>query len=47
MQASDASLRGTNPLMFLNPGRAKQSMAMIPDYVVRFDITPRNMNLVR
>ena len=47
MQASDASLRGTNPLLFLNPGRAKQSMAMIPDYVVRFDITPRNMNLVR
>ena len=47
MQASDVSVRGTNPLLFLNPGRARQSMAMVPDYVVRFDITPRNMNLVR
>ena len=47
MQASDVSVRGTNPLLFLNPGRATQSMAMVPDYVVRFDITPRNMNLVR
>jgi len=47
MQASNAELRGANPLLFLNPGRAKQSMTMVPDYVVRFDITPRNLNLIR
>jgi len=47
MQASDAALRGTNTLLFQNPGRAKQSMAMVPDYLVRFDITPRNLNLIR
>ena len=47
MQASDASLRGTNALLFLNPGRARQSMTMVPDYVMRFDITPRNLNLIR
>ena len=47
MQASDASLRGTNTLLFQNPGRARQSMAMVPDYLVRFDITPRNLNLIR
>jgi prepilin-type N-terminal cleavage/methylation domain-containing protein len=47
MQASDASLRGKNPLAFLNPGRATQSMTMVPDYQVRFDITPRNLNLIR
>jgi Prokaryotic N-terminal methylation motif len=47
MQASDAALRGTNPLLFLNPGRAKQSMTMVPDYQVRFDISPRNLNLIR
>ena len=47
MQASNAELRGSNPLLFLNPGRAKQSMTMVPDYVVRFDITPRNLNLIR
>jgi hypothetical protein len=47
MQAADAALRGSNPLLFLNPGRARQSMTMIPDYIVRFDITPRNLNLIR
>jgi hypothetical protein len=47
MQASDDSLRGKNPLLFLNPGRATQSMSMVPDFVVRFDITPRNLNLIR
>ena len=47
MQASDASLRGSNPLLFVNPGRATQSMTMVPDYVVRFDVTPRNLNLIR
>jgi hypothetical protein len=47
MQASSESLRGSNPALFLNPGPAKQSMTMVPDYVVRFDITPRNLNLVR
>jgi Prokaryotic N-terminal methylation motif len=47
MQASNAELRGSNPLLFLNPGRAKQSMTMVPDYVVRFDVSPRNLNLIR
>ena len=42
-----AELRGSNPALFLNPGRAKQSMTMVPDYVVRLDISPRNLNLVR
>jgi hypothetical protein len=47
MQASNDWLRGSNPLLFANPGRARQSMTMVPDYVVRFDITPRNLNLIR
>ena len=47
MQVSSDSLRGSNPLLFMNPGRAKQSTTMVPDYVVRFDITPRNLNLIR
>ena len=47
MQASNDWLRGSNPLLFMNPGRAKQSTTMVPDYVVRFDITPRNLNLIR
>jgi hypothetical protein len=47
MQASTATLRGSNPLLFMNPGRATQSMTMVPDYIVRFDVTPRNLNLIR
>jgi hypothetical protein len=47
MQASDPSVRGANPALFLNPGRATQSMTMVPDYVVRFDVSPRNLNLIR
>ena len=47
MQAASASFRGANPALFLNPGRATQSMTMVPDYVVRFDVSPRNLNLVR
>ena len=31
----------------MNPGRAKQRMTMVPDYFVQFDITPRNLNLIR
>jgi hypothetical protein len=47
MQASNDWLRGSNNALFRNPGRATQSMTMVPDYEVRFDITPRNLNLVR
>jgi hypothetical protein len=47
MQATNEWLRGSNPLLFRNPGRAKESMTMVPDYEVRFDITPRNLNLIR
>jgi Tfp pilus assembly protein PilW len=46
MQVASESLRGSSAL-FLNKGPAKQSMTMVPDYVVQFDITPRNLNLVR
>ena len=47
MQAAQASLRGTNTQLFMNPGRSNDSAAMVPDYFVRFDVTPRNLNLIR
>ena len=47
MQAAQASLRGTNTQLFMNPGRSKDSAGMVPDYFVRFDISPRNLNLIR
>jgi hypothetical protein len=47
MQAAQATLRGTNTQLFMNPGRSKDSAALVPDYFVRFDVTPRNLNLIR
>jgi type II secretory pathway pseudopilin PulG len=50
VQASAAELRGANPpdqTLFLNPGTSNSAYRRVPDYVVEFDVTPRNMNLVR
>ena len=47
MQASSASLRGTDPALFMKPGNAPGGERVIPDYNVRFEVTPRNLNLAR
>lgn len=50
MQASAPELRGANPpdqTIFLNPGKSTNAYRRVPDYVVEFDVAPRNMNLVR
>ena len=47
LQVAQASLRGSNTLLFKNPGASKASASMVPDYFVRFDVTPRNLNLIR
>lgn len=47
MQVGAAALRGANTLLFRNPGGAKESARQVPDYTVSFEITPRNLNLVR
>jgi hypothetical protein len=47
MQVAQASLRGTNTQLFMNPSRTGDSAALVPDYAVRFDVTPRNLNLIR
>ena len=46
MQAADAGVRGTGGL-FLNPGHARDSATLVPDYFVRFEVSPRNLNLTR
>ena len=50
MQVGSADMRGANPagqVLFQNPGTASNAYRRVPDYVVEFDVTPRNMNLVR
>lgn len=47
IQVADPTLRGANPTLFANPGSAKESAKFVPDYLMRFDVTPRNLNLTR
>lgn len=47
MQAGDPQFRGTDPAFFLIPGKSEGGAKLIPDYVVSFDVTPRNLNLTR
>ncbi len=44
LRASLASGRGA---LFANPGTARNAARMVPDQSIRFDVTPRNMNLGR
>ena len=47
MQVSSPSLRGTDATFFANPGKSQGGNRLVPDYFVRFDVTPRNLNLTR
>jgi hypothetical protein len=48
IQAGDPELRGVDTRFFAQPGVARGSVGgWVPDYELRFDVTPRNMNLVR
>ena len=47
MQVANPSLRGANPVLFVNPGKAADSARQVSDYTTRFEVTPRNLNLTR
>jgi hypothetical protein len=47
MQVADIALRGTNTLLWRNPGTAAGGTRAVADYNVAFDVTPRNLNLAR
>jgi len=47
MQAANAALRGRDTQLFRNPGTAKGGERYVPDYNLSFEVTPRNLNLVR
>jgi hypothetical protein len=45
-QASMPRFRGTNPLLFANPGTARAPLWLVPDQAVRLSVTPRNLRSV-
>jgi hypothetical protein len=49
VQVADVTLRGSDTTLWKYPGPARVSGGerYIPDYTLSFDITPRNLNLVR
>lgn len=47
VQTGDAGLRGSDPQLFRRAGRVTGTAPFVPDYELRFDVTPRNLNLVR
>jgi hypothetical protein len=44
LQAGIASLRGADPLLFLNPGSATVTARMLPDLNLVVDVAPRNLH---
>jgi len=47
VEAAAASLRGPASALFLHGGTSRGGHAWLPDIEVRFDVSPRNMNLGR
>jgi hypothetical protein len=49
VQVADATLRGSDTTLwkYPGPGRVSGGERYVPDYTLSFDITPRNLNLVR
>jgi hypothetical protein len=47
MQAGDEQFRGTDPAFFRNPGKSEGGAKLVPDYIVSFEVTPRNLTLSR
>jgi hypothetical protein len=47
MQVASPSLRGSDGTLFANPGGSQGGNRLVPDYIVRFEVTPRNLNLTR
>jgi hypothetical protein len=47
VQASDPSMRGPAGTFFRKAGVGSGPGGWIPDYEMKFDINPRNLNLVR
>jgi hypothetical protein len=47
VQTGLRDLRGTDPVLFRNPGVSSGGQRFIPDFEMSYEIAPRNMNLTR
>ena len=47
VQAANPAMRGTDTRLFLKPGKSQGGATLVPDYFVRFEVSPRNLNLIR
>jgi prepilin-type N-terminal cleavage/methylation domain-containing protein len=47
VQAAVDALRGTDTVLWRRPGKPNPAGQLIPDQEIRFDVTPRNLNLGR
>jgi hypothetical protein len=47
VQTTSSALRGPTGTLFTRGGQAKDGARLVPDQEVRFDVTPRNVNLSR
>lgn len=47
VQVTSATMRGPAGVLFSRGGTSKSSASFVPDQEVRFDVTPRNLNLRR
>lgn len=47
VQVADPTLRGTDQVLWKYPGHAAGGERYVPDYTLSFEVTPRNLNLVR
>jgi type II secretory pathway pseudopilin PulG len=47
VQVANPALRGSDTAFFKNPGTSRGGEKFVPDYNVSFEVSPRNLNLVR
>jgi hypothetical protein len=47
VQATQPTLRGSDPALFMKPGSALGGERALADYRVAFEVAPRNLNLAR
>ena len=47
VEAAPAALRGPAGVLFANGGTSRAASRWVPDQEIRFQVSPRNMNLER
>ncbi|HKE94752.1 MAG TPA: hypothetical protein VKB34_10625, partial [Povalibacter sp.] len=47
VQVANPALRGSDTALFKHPGTSRGGDRFVPDYRISFEVSPRNLNLVR